>query len=88
VSTTEKGKTKSTVSKAKGFKKSRPGTYLAIGTSLFSAYSNIKRARTARGESDSLKLVDAVVSAAAIATGLALLVRELRRMNDDDILSS
>jgi hypothetical protein len=78
---------KSTVAKAKGFKKSRPGTYLAIGTSLISAVTNIKRARTARGESDTLKLVDAVVSAAAIATGVALLVRELRRMSDDDILT-
>ncbi|WNI18224.1 hypothetical protein [Actinacidiphila sp. ITFR-21] len=78
---------KSTVARAKGFKKSRPGTYLAIGTSLFGAVANIRRARTARGESDTLKLVDAVVSAAAVATGIALLVRELRRMNDDDILT-
>jgi hypothetical protein len=78
---------KSTVAKAKGFKKSKPGTYLAIGTSMFSAFTNIKKARAARGESDTLRLVDAVVSTAAIATGLALLVRELRRMNDDDILT-
>jgi hypothetical protein len=78
---------KGTLKKAKGFKKSKPGMYLSIGTSLFSAYSSIKRARTARGESDTLKLVDAVVSVAAIATGVALVIRELRRMNDDDILA-
>jgi hypothetical protein len=87
VSTTQSTQKKSTVAKAKGFKKTRPGTYLAIGTSLFSALSNIKRVRAARGESDTLKLVDAVVSAAAVATGVALLVRELRRMSDDDILT-
>lgn len=75
------------IKKAKGFKKSRPGTYLAIGTSLISAVSNIKKARTARGESDTLRLVDAVLSTAAVATGVALLIRELRRMNDDDILT-
>ncbi|WP_405588305.1 hypothetical protein [Streptomyces sp. NBC_01190] len=87
MSTKQSGDKKSTVAKAKGFKKSRPGTYLAIGTSLFGAFTNIKRARAARGESDTLKLVDAVVSAAAIATGVALLIRELRRLGDDDILA-
>jgi hypothetical protein len=73
--------------KAKGFKKSKPGTYLSIGTSLFSAVSVIKQARKARSENDTLKLIDAVVSAAAIATGVALLVRELRRFDDDDVLA-
>jgi hypothetical protein len=87
MSTTQSDRKKSTVAKAKGFKKTRPGTYLAIGTSLFGAVTNIRRARAARGESDTLKLVDAVLSAAAVATGVALLVRELRRMSDDDILA-
>jgi hypothetical protein len=31
--------------------------------------------------------VDAVLSAAAIATGVALLVRELRRLGHDDVLA-
>jgi hypothetical protein len=75
------------LAKAKGFKKSRPGTYLSIGTSLFSVVSVIKQAKKARGERDTLQLIDAVVSAAAIATGVALLVRELRRMNSDDVLA-
>jgi len=79
--------TTSTLKKAKNFKKTKPGTYIALGTSVVSVFTTIKRARTARGESDTLKLVDAVVSAAAIATGMALLVRELRRMNNDDVLS-
>ncbi|MDN3296010.1 MULTISPECIES: hypothetical protein [Streptomyces] len=76
----------SALTKAKGFKKSRAGTYLSIGTTAFGALSIIKQARKARTESDTLLLLDAVVSAAAIATGLAILVRELKRVGDDDVL--
>jgi hypothetical protein len=61
-------------------KKSKAGTYLAIGTTLFAAFSNIKKVRHARGEDDTLELVDAV------ATGVALLIRELRH-HDDDVLT-
>ncbi|MBB1256363.1 hypothetical protein [Streptomyces alkaliterrae] len=77
----------SKLEKAKGFKKSKAGTYLSIGTTLFGAVSVVKQAKKARFEQDRLQLVDAVVSAAAIATGVALLVRELRRMNVDDVLA-
>ena len=73
--------------KAKGFKKSKPGTYLSIGTTLFGAVNVVKQAKNARHEQDTLRLVDALVSGAAIVTGVALLVRELRRMGDDDILA-
>ncbi|KJY47035.1 MULTISPECIES: hypothetical protein [unclassified Streptomyces] len=76
----------SALSKAKGFKKSKSGTYLSIGTTAFGAISVIKQARKARTENDMLKLVDAVVSAAAIVTGLAILYRELKRLGDDDVL--
>ncbi|OII62763.1 hypothetical protein BJP40_27235 [Streptomyces sp. CC53] len=74
------------MTKAKGFKKSKTGTYLSIGTTAFGAVSVIKQARKARTEHDTLQLVDAVVSAAAIVTGLAILVRELKRIGDDDVL--
>lgn len=77
----------SAIKKAKGFKKSKAGTYLSIGTSLFGAVSVIKQAKKARFENDKLQLADAVVSAAAIATGVALLIRELKRMGDDDVLA-
>jgi hypothetical protein len=77
----------SKLEKAKGFKKSKPGTYLSIGTTLFGAISVVKQARTARRESDALGLADAIVSGVAIATGVALLVRELRRFNSDDVLA-
>ncbi|MDJ1137179.1 hypothetical protein [Streptomyces iconiensis] len=75
------------LSKAKDFKKSKPGTYLSIGTTLFGAVSVAKQAKKAKLEGDKLQLVDAVVSAAAIVTGVALLVRELRRMTSDDVLA-
>ncbi|MCZ4098372.1 hypothetical protein G3I60_28030 [Streptomyces sp. SID13666] len=77
----------STLKKAKGFKKSKLGLYISIGTTLFGAVSTIKQARNAQGEHDRLMLADAVISAAAIATGLALLVRELRSLADDDVLA-
>ncbi|MFI9582435.1 hypothetical protein ACIHCQ_11420 [Streptomyces sp. NPDC052236] len=76
----------STLAKAKGFKKSKTGTYLSIGTTAFGAISVFKQARKARDEGDTLRLIDAAVSAAAIVTGLALLYRELKRLGDDDVL--
>ena len=76
----------SALTKAKGFKKSKTGTYLSIGTTAFGAISVVKQAKKARFEGDTLRLVDAVISAAAIATGVALLVRELKRLGDDDVL--
>jgi len=77
----------STLQKAKGFKKSKPGTYLSIGTTLFGSVGVIKQARAARNDQDTLKLIDAIVSGVAIVTGVALLVRELRRMDSGDVLA-
>ncbi|MBH5337140.1 hypothetical protein IHE55_21175 [Streptomyces pactum] len=77
----------SALKKAKGFKKSRPGTYLSIGTTLFGALGIIKQVKKARIEQDTLQLIDAAVSAAAVVTSVALLVRELKRIGDDDVLA-
>lgn len=74
------------LSKAKGFKKSKSGTYLSIATTAFGAVSVAKQAKRARSENDTLRLIDAAVSAAAIVTGLAILYRELKRLGDDDVL--
>ncbi|MGI5403084.1 hypothetical protein ACQEVG_27270 [Streptomyces sp. CA-135486] len=74
------------LTKAKGFKKSKTGTYLSIGTTAFGAINVAKQAKKARNEGDTLRLIDAAVSAAAIVTGLALLYRELKRLGDDDVL--
>ncbi|WP_206344504.1 hypothetical protein [Streptomyces mesophilus] len=72
--------------KAKGFRKSKPGAYLSIATTAAGAIGVVKQARMARKENDTLRLVDAAVSAAAIVTGLALLFRELKKLGDDDVL--
>ncbi|APY86226.1 hypothetical protein DCW30_00225 [Streptomyces alfalfae] len=72
--------------KAKGFKNSKPGAYLSMGTTAFGAIAVVKQARMARKEHDTLRLIDAAVSAAAIVTGLALLYRELKKLGDDDVL--
>nr|WP_206323524.1 hypothetical protein [Streptomyces sp. HNM0574] len=73
--------------KAKGFKHSRAGLYVSIAGSLFGAVGTVKRAKEARKEGDTLKLVDVAVSAAGIVTGVALLVRELRHLDSDDVLA-
>ncbi|MFE9451219.1 hypothetical protein [Streptomyces sp. NPDC006739] len=74
------------LSKAKGFKKSKSGTYLSMATTAFGAVSVVKQIKKARLENDTLRLIDATVSAAAIVTGLAILYRELKRLGDDDVL--
>jgi hypothetical protein len=90
VSTDTKTAAKSTGSKGSGSAgkgadggKGKKGTYLSIGTSLFSAFSAVKKVRAARSDEDRLQLLDAVLRAAAVTTGIVLLVRELRRMGDD-----
>ena len=76
----------SALTKAMGFKKSRSGTYLSMAATAFGAVGVAKRLRKARAEKDTLVLIDATVSAAAIVTGLAILYRELKRLGDDDVL--
>ncbi|WP_406111106.1 hypothetical protein OG698_16905 [Streptomyces sp. NBC_01003] len=72
--------------KAKNFKKSKTGVYVSLASTAFGAISVAKQARLARNDHDTLRLIDAAVSAAAIATGLAILYRELKRLGDDDVL--
>jgi uncharacterized membrane protein YcjF (UPF0283 family) len=74
------------LSKAKGFKKSRSGTYLSIATTAFGAFGVAKQIKKARAEHDTLRLIDAAVTGVALVTGLAILVRELKRLGDDDVL--
>jgi hypothetical protein len=72
--------------KAKNFKKSKSGVLFSMATTAFGALSVAKQAKLARQDDDTLRLIDAAVSAAAIVTGLAILVRELKRLGDNDIL--
>ena len=74
------------LTKAKDFKKSKSGTYLSMATTAFGAVAVVKQIKKARLENDTLRLIDATVSAAAIVTGLAILYRELKRLGDDDVL--
>jgi hypothetical protein len=76
----------STVAKAKGFKHSKPGLWLSLGTTAFGAVSIVKDVRKASGDHDTLKLINALVGAAALITGAALLLRELKQLGDDDVL--
>lgn len=72
--------------KAKNFKKSKSGVYVSLGTTAFGALSVVKQVKMARQDNDTLRLIDAAVSAAAIVTGIAILYRELKRLGDDDVL--
>ncbi|MEU2248088.1 hypothetical protein [Streptomyces sp. NPDC019224] len=72
--------------KAKNFKKSKTGLYVSIGSTAFGVLGVAKQAKLAREDNDTLRLIDAAVSAAAIVTGLAILYRELKRLGDDDVL--
>nr|WP_228454548.1 hypothetical protein [Streptomyces alkaliphilus] len=56
---------------------------MSIGTSLFGVVGVVRQLRTARRDHDTLELVDGIISAAALISGVALLARELRRMNNE-----
>ncbi|MEU6812240.1 hypothetical protein ABZ920_25335 [Streptomyces sp. NPDC046831] len=76
----------SALTKAKGFKKSKSGTYMSMAATAFGAIGVAKQIKKARVENDTLRLIDAVVTAAGVVTGLAILYRELKRLGDDDVL--
>ncbi|MDT0306804.1 hypothetical protein RM780_07485 [Streptomyces sp. DSM 44917] len=63
--------------------KSKASTYLSLGSTLFGAFGTVRRLKEARVEGDRLRFADALVSAAAVVTGIALLARDLRRMNSE-----
>jgi hypothetical protein len=72
---------------AKGFKHTKPGLLVGIGGSAFGAFGIVKDVKRARSEHDTLKLINATVGALALVTSTLLLVRELRRLGQDDILA-
>ncbi|ELS56696.1 hypothetical protein [Streptomyces viridochromogenes] len=74
------------LSKAKGFKKSKSGLYVSMATSAFGVIGVVKQIKKARTDNDTLRLLDAVVTGAAVVTNLAILYRELKRLGDDDVL--
>ncbi|MYV99685.1 hypothetical protein [Streptomyces sp. SID3343] len=58
--------------------KSKVGKILSVGMQVAGAIGVLKQVKEARGKGDKLEIVDAVVSAAAVITGFALLIRALR----------
>ncbi|MGI5378389.1 hypothetical protein ACQEV2_29895 [Streptomyces sp. CA-251387] len=76
----------SALSKAKGFKKSKSGLYVSMATSAFGVLGVVKQIKKARTDNDTLRLIDAVVTGAAVVTNLAIMYRELKRLGDDDVL--
>ncbi|GGY87337.1 hypothetical protein [Streptomyces poonensis] len=76
----------SALSKVKGFKTSKSGLYVSMATSAFGMIGAAKQIKKARSENDTLRLIDAVVTGAAVVTNLAILYRELKRLGDDDVL--
>jgi hypothetical protein len=77
----------SKIEKAKGFKHTKPGLWLSIGSSAFGAMGIAKDVRKARSEHDTLLLANALIGAAALVTGTLLLVRELRQLRGEDVLA-
>lgn len=71
----------------KGFKHSKPGLFLSLGSSAFGAFGIAKDIRQARTEHDTLRLVNAAVGGLALATGALLLIRELRQLTSGDVLA-
>lgn len=60
--------------------------YARIGGQAMAVGVSMRQIRKAREEGDNLRLVDAVVNFLAIATTIAILIREIRnRRNENDL---
>ncbi len=55
-----------------------------LGSQAFAVGGLVKSLREARAEGDRLRMLDAVVHGLAIATTVALLVREIRQQREGD----
>ncbi|GAA4945391.1 MAG: hypothetical protein HOV66_08110 [Streptomycetaceae bacterium] len=63
--------------------KSKAGKIIGVGMQVFGAIGVMKQIKEAKGKHDKLELADALISAAAVVTGFALLIRSLREEQDD-----
>ena len=59
-------------------------TLVRFGGQAMAVTSIVKSLRQARAEGDKLKMIDAVVHALAIATALALIVREIKQQREGE----
>ncbi|GCE02630.1 hypothetical protein [Embleya hyalina] len=71
------------MAKKKKAPKSNIGKVFSVGMQLVGAFGVIKQIKEARGRNDKLELADAVISAAAVVTGFALLIRAMRETDDE-----
>jgi chorismate synthase len=53
-----------------------------FGSQAFAVTGTVKALRQARAEGDKLKMLDAVVNGVAIATAVALIIREVKQQRD------
>ncbi len=60
-------------------KKGKPAAYAAIGGEVFGGVVALRALRRARREDDRLRMINAVIGLAAAVTSLALVVRALRK---------
>lgn len=63
--------------------KSKAGKIIGLGMQIFGAIGVMKQIKEAKGKNDRLELADAVISAAAVVTGFALLIRALREEQEE-----
>ena len=57
-----------------------------FGGQAFAVGTTVKAVRQARAEGDKLKMFDAVIHGLAIATAIALIIRELRQQRAEKLL--
>ncbi|UGQ14182.1 hypothetical protein LO772_11625 [Yinghuangia sp. ASG 101] len=65
--------------------KSKAAKILGLGMQVFGAIGVMKQIKEARGKNDKLELTDAIVSAAAVVTGVALLIRSFREEEEEAV---
>ncbi|MFF7242468.1 MULTISPECIES: hypothetical protein [Embleya] len=71
------------MAKKKKAPKSNVAKVFSVGMQLFGAIGVLKQIKEARGKNDKLELADAVISAAAVVTGFALLIRAMREVEEE-----
>ncbi|WP_436773055.1 hypothetical protein [Yinghuangia sp. YIM S09857] len=65
--------------------KSKAGKIIGLGMQVFGAIGVMKQIKEAKGKHDKLEMTDAIISAAAVITGFALLIRSLREEQEESL---
>jgi hypothetical protein len=62
--------------------------YMKIASTGFALYTVLKTIRAARHDDDGLQLMEAVLRGATLALSVAVIVRNLRHLDDDQALEA